>query len=1715
MVSGIDLLTGDNGGKNSGVKLLDQTQEVKPTSGIDLLGPSTVAPTTIVPVEKSSPSLIPEWLSNLISTPAQDVKNLGGPSYKAEKEDLVTPDPVEPKEKSLAISSTPQGLYKEHTQRMSEWLDKSESKNFGIGLGKDAKVSKVIGETLQGLSDLALHPIEATKGIADIFLGLPGFGTGLVDASSQAVKETIDQIVLGPTFNLEEVYFAAAKGMKRSMEFFHPVHEQVLGPISPERDLAAQTAMAPLTGFAMAGQAAANWEGFKDWPNVRGVLRFSGDIGGLLAMGAILHGPSRRKVFVKDVEQVNKKAIEIMEKEKVINETPDQAIRNAQLKVLEIEKAQMELKAQEIAKKFSKDALIREELALQAETIAKEKLRPVRDSGLRGEGTVEFVSKKGNKYVKIDGKWYDGDGKVVKNHFVIKAAEKGVEEGRVKEVEGAKAKPEPPVEQPKTVKKFKPLEKDKDAEPITSVDQATGTSLPNIEGTKSPFFQDVKTTMEFADIYLERVKSITESVEMFTQKLINDVNQWYHGTGEISINQVREALSGLASRAEELRGEFITGQDHMVWRETVSEAATWARRLEREGEVGRSRVTKDIPKVEETQGKKLSDAERIDLINQAWEKAQKEKSKTIKIYHATSPKIASKIRKEGFKTFKISDVVDQAIEMVGWPKERISEIINWLKENYLDPNKPINVDRGIYFTAKKDRVLSEDVVLQEALLNALWGMSNLDKGKLGNKAKSLMDKTESGKKEIIELEVPLKDIKDIAGKPITKKNLGSDIKLSADEANKWLGRQKEKPKTILGTEKSSEGIVLHDLGGAVSEGAKQIIAGARAVSNYTKQARGFKKFSPRESAKLLKEEFGRRFIDRSGNIRRSLLKELDEDGYRVVQKMYLSKGASSLASSRLRQMNKEVYNGLSRHEKNVLDSLILSDRMLDIAKYKTEKQFKYPEGLKPSQTAAYSELFGMIEKLSPERAVEIRKRADAYFEWMKKPLKDMLDAGLITEVEYNNLVSHNYRRLKLVDIFDRKQPVKKKGRTIYDSGVESLSKGRETDIFEPSSEIMALEVFNRAYGRILNNHANKALLDVARSDPQNPFVRVRDDKDTPIPSGWQRFYVFEKGERKSMWLSPEMSKEWIVSSPELSYQMSQLLRYASGSPVLRTFATGINWGFALANLPRDVMHTWFAARTWKDGEWSSVYSPHMPVFGLQIGRDLSTVFLDAALKKNRYQEYINEGGGMEFLVHQGRLIQKGRHIEGPLDSVYNVLGYFGETTEIMTRLAIRDRVIRKRANEQGITVAEARKNKDITQEATFTSRDYMDFGQGGGITKALDNGMPYLNASVQGTRGMFRSFEPGSGTALSSTYKLAQFATLVTGLYVTSKAMHPETMENLEGNVATQNNIVIPLGDKFGFEDSKGQMRYPYLKIPLDPGQKFFKTFFEASTDKWLGNEVDVGRVVDALKDQSPVGVSSLPPTISGILGYATNKDFWMNEDIWKKSDTFSYPESREEYIPGRTPQAYIDLGKATGLSPERSKYAVEELLTNGTVYSYLLGEGYEALFSDLPKDKREKHLAEVLSKVPVVKRFFGLTNPYSKHAEGIDKAEEIVELRRFTENRGLDTLAEGYLYQDNVSRREIFNHISNAKDKDTSDRLRERFKFHEAVKDLPERSFWLRLQGIPVEARAQVFVNRLEKASPEQQEQIWKEYAIIARAKGIISNSFRREVSKLRGQED
>jgi anti-sigma regulatory factor (Ser/Thr protein kinase) len=1622
---------------------------------------------------------------------------------------------------------------------------------------------------LNNLWGLAKNPYDVVKGTADFVASLPGFAIGTGSAAWEISK------ALGKGANLNQVYDAAARGMEDSNRRWH---ESMVAPLDrlldslrvgaekaaalvtgteyketqPKSysDFVGEIAMTPLNTVIAATHGIADAKWLDEYPNIRGAIKFGGDALGLLTMGRVYKGGHEE--LAKDIEPIIDKAKEIDKKEKVIEDIPDEALKKAQQSVLDTEKAQLELEAKKLQEKVDIEKVATEDLKSKGEEVYKVK----KESELTDE-ELEYLSEEPTGETPEVVKKYGAD--LLKEESKVETVKPTVIKRK-----GKKVSEEVPTEE--VVK-----EEDK-PEPITDLDLQTGTPIPEkLKGDNHPFRdKDSEHTEIMHKLMQEKVSNKQVTPEVFTRYLMNEVNRWLNGS-EVDIEKIKFGLSELSARADKLRNSFEDPNDFREWKNIVGEAANWARQTDRlknkrtDVKLNMMIPLDEIPaRVKELLDKgkeffKVGDLYRNkELFDKTgfwlgkdgmwrYEIADNEIKLNPRLLRTDDPNAA--IYGMGINAadiFSHPTLFEKVPEAKGI-RIRLNRNLK-VDGSYNSEAKLIDVkrpDKSIIIHelqhAVNDIVGSEfkgsnvDIQLSKLNMDLLLKLkSNIRDPEIAKSINEIIESYGTNRRSVNVVD----ELTKIKEKAEDANNLDDALSISnmvrerfkTDAFKEYMKdpgemearlasarmdmtpeqRKKNSPWETLERMIDDEGLVSNELlrntslgtklysGLPLDEATKAIIAGAKRLSEYTKKARGMKEFKPSVAIQRIREELIRSAVDRSGNIRRELLDKLDDEGYRIIQKMYLSKGASSLAAENLKQMRKEVYDGLSTNEKRILDNLILADRMIDIGKYKTTTQFKFPEGLTPTESAAYNELFQYIEKITPEQATTLKERSKAYFEWMKKPLKDMLDAELITQEEYDNLAAHNYRRLKLVDVFDKRYQSKtgKTKRTVYDSGVQALSHGRETDVFEPSSEVMALEVFNRAYGRILNNGANRTLLDLARRDKENPFVRVKEDKSDRIPTGWDRVFVYENGERKALYLSPEMAKEWITNSPEMSYKLSQFLRYASGSPVLRTMATGINWGFALANLPRDIMHTWFAARAFEDGKWKPIYNSSLPIFGMQMARDQMAVFSDALLRKGRYQDYIKEGGGMEFLVHQGKLMQRGRHVEGSIDKFENFMGYFGETSELMTRLAIRERAIRKGKSPQ---------------ESTFIARDYMDFGQGGGIAKALDNAVPYLGASIQGTRGLFRSIKDNP---LIFTYKVAQLAALTSGLLIYNRTNNPETTKALQGNIDMQNNLCLPLGDSFSFQDEKGQTRYSYFKIPLDPGQRFFKMFFEGATDKWLGNEVDTDAIVNSLTQVSPVGISSLPPTIAGTLGYMTNKNFWLNEDIWKKTDKpLSWPNSKEEYIPGQTPQAFIDAGSLTGLSPERMKYAVEQLVTGGTEWGYLSGQGYDAMFGDLPKDMKEKHLAETLAKVPIVKRFIGITNPYSQFANTVEKAREGSVLDRWIENRGLDTLVEGYLYKDNVTRKEVIDYISKtAKDKDTFDRLRDRFKFQEKIKDLPNRSFWLALKGTPdTDARAKLYMNRLANATPEERHQLMNEVGIVQSAGGVISDEFRKSVMKLK----
>jgi len=812
----------------------------------------------------------------------------------------------------------------------------------------------------------------------------------------------------------------------------------------------------------------------------------------------------------------------------------------------------------------------------------------------------------------------------------------------------------------------------------------------------------------------------------------------------------------------------------------------------------------------------------------------------------------------------------------------------------------------------------------------------------------------------------------------------------------------------------------------------------------------------------------RNIVDVSGNIKRELLKEAGELGEEAVMHHELIRGAPPKAGMQIENAVSNIYGDLNPSEIALLNRVVQSKRTMAISAYKPE--VRHPHGLTGAEHLEYV-------KTMPKK---ITQKADAYFEVMSEQLTQLHKEGLLSDALYNELRSQgDYSPRRFIQYIDpdRTYTIEGKKVTVPDSGLKRLTTGSE-QVMEINSQMLLSDVIARTQTRIFKNRANQALHQVAIQFPDNGIVRpakvIKQTKEgAPVyekpPAGHERITVMVKGQEIDMLMPREWAKEWVTADPLINAQFANIIGWVSGSKILKPMATGLNPGFAITNFPRDIALIWVA---------TGKYSAFPPRFLAQMGRDLITTFPDVLLRKGRFKDYINEGGGMQFLTHQGRITKK---TSGKLQNLQQVLGYVGETSELWTRLALRERALRR---------------GDSPTKATWIARNYLDFSQGGNLIKAADSAIPYLNAAVQATRAVFRSVHD---RPVQSMAKFASLGTLATGLYLGNRFGNPECWNSIPSRVKVNSWIITT---PFKYTDKEGNVKYLYFKIAKDQAQRVLATVFENLMAKALGDKVDGEQIAQSVADFIPYNpVGSLPPTLDAMLGYFANKDFWTNEDIWKGSKVIP----KEEYTRYTHPML-VKTGELTGLSPERLRHVLQQYFTYGNIYTSLVGEGLNAILGQLPEQYKDKTTMEIITKQPIIRRMLSSTRPGEEFRQELDKLKMEENTRRFVARRELDNLATEYFREkdetevENQSlKQQIFTHIK-AQPEAEQGTLVQRFHRMERLYRIPDRGWWLTLASMPPEARATAFFSRWVTSDEEEKKRLRE---TMIRVPGIRSDRF------------
>jgi hypothetical protein len=278
-------------------------------------------------------------------------------------------------------------------------------------------------------------------------------------------------------------------------------------------------------------------------------------------------------------------------------------------------------------------------------------------------------------------------------------------------------------------------------------------------------------------------------------------------------------------------------------------------------------------------------------------------------------------------------------------------------------------------------------------------------------------------------------------------------------------------------------------------------------------------------------------------------------------------------------------------------------------------------------------------------------------------------------------------------------------------------------------------------------------------------------------------------------------------------------------------------------------------------------------------------------------------------------------------------------------------------------------------------------------------------------------------------------------------------------------------------------VRYPYVRIPKDQGQSFFISLFEALTAKAIGDPVDPNMIVSALANALPAlgPTEMLPPVLKGMIGYALNRDFWRREDIWRGEKVEPWAESTPF-----TPPIMKKAGQVTGLSPERMKYALEQVFTRGNMYANLVGGGFEQFMKTLP-DEHKKNVMEYMVDLPFVNRILRqtpITRTDVKVAEQLAVEENTL---RALQNREIDNLAETFRRTKKPEDRAKLSTFLKTQPVLDWKRLRGRYDNYLRMADIPDKRWWLATLDLSPELRAQAFATRYKDADANTKQSLVK----------------------------
>jgi hypothetical protein len=453
---------------------------------------------------------------------------------------------------------------------------------------------------------------------------------------------------------------------------------------------------------------------------------------------------------------------------------------------------------------------------------------------------------------------------------------------------------------------------------------------------------------------------------------------------------------------------------------------------------------------------------------------------------------------------------------------------------------------------------------------------------------------------------------------------------------------------------------------------------------------------------------------------------------------------------------------------------------------------------------------------------KINERAELYFDEFKKMLEKDLKKGIISQEQYDAMIGKDYSPRvfiqhmfgfdgEFIENIDEARLMKEY--SLSSDAIRTLREGLKDlntneaywELITDSEKLLAGYISSRER-RYAFNDLNKKMVSVLskfeaefnelkKKDKLTKEERLRYKKlgnildafSTERKRGMSSANYYENGEKKSFYIRDDIFKQWydMRSTVRPDGTATKLLDNLFQIPqrILQSFATGEAAPFFFVfNTARDFVQLSVISDVY--GNWTFT-----PISMAKAMKDFAKgayhIFMDDAL----YREAMENGVGMDFLyMEKGiglrkmmkdsllKLAEKSditrvgsMALTKGLDAMSSGLTAANRYSELGFRIAIYERV--RDAEYKKIEAAKDKMTdeeyleakQDARKKAAAVSRDFMNFSEGGSLTKKVNPYASYLNAAVIGTDTVVKEFRKNppaftfrvaQGTAVLSTAML-------------------------------------------------------------------------------------------------------------------------------------------------------------------------------------------------------------------------------------------------------------------------------------------------------------------------------------------------------------------------